>query len=97
MNGGDVGGEGGAKYYFQPPPPLLFCSATTVSGKRLTLSGSMLNFFFPVDNCLALGSSLELKHFKQQESTVVASHNKHGLSTDTYPSYLRCYWVARAL
>ena len=44
-------------------PPLLFCSATTVSRKRPTLSGSMLNFFFPVDNCLALGSSLELKHF----------------------------------
>ena len=32
-----------------------------------TLSGSMLNFFFPVDNCLALGSSLEL--WKQFVST----------------------------
>lgn len=28
--------------------------------KKPTFSGSMLNFFFPVDNCLALGSSLEL-------------------------------------
>lgn len=31
-----------------------------IINKKPTFSGSMLNFFFPVDNCLALGSSLEL-------------------------------------